>query len=798
MNWIKASLLLSLTLLLTLVLSTRFGSLPALGELLNPFQGFWQNMAQTGLKKDYNIQSDKLNDPVHIIFDERNVPRVFANNDYDLYFAQGYVHAKDRLWQLDFQTRAAAGRLSEIFGSQTLQYDRYQRRIGMTYGAERIVAEINRDPRTRHMVQAYIDGINHFITHLRKAHYPIEYKITGISPEMFNTQKVALMFMNLAQTLNFHPLALRYQTAKELLDEDIFKQLYPDYQSIMEPVMSREDWDFEPLTVDKPDSAFTPSIIKDLNLQPSEEGAGSNSWAVSGSNTRSGAPILVNDPHLSLTLPSIWYEMQLVGNDVNVYGVSIPGAPGIVLGFNEYLGWGSTNAGHFSMDIYEIEFRDDYKMEYYHDQQWKPVNQRMEEIKVRNLDTVIDTVYYTHHGPVVQPDSEQTMYSTIPKGHAIRWISHDASNELLAYYLMNRSTNIEEFKEGLRHFQKPSQVKSYADIHGNIGNFNVGKFAVRFQGQGQTISDGRDPAYDWRTWIPFEQLPHEINPDRGFISSANQPIVDKNYPYYIGFNYAGFSRGRRINQMLEQADNIDMDFMQEMLMDNRNLHAEYATPAMLDLIDRSLLNAYEQEVLEALGGWEYHFSADDNLAYVFRQWWDSFYDTLWEPLSKNTELPVLKPNRFETTYLLQQNKLDLFPADIPELLARTFSDILTEIREQHGDDLSNWKYGEMRSVEFRHLSRLPGFGVTDLNTGGDADAINAFRDNHGPSWRMVVEFTDPVQARVIYPGGQTGNPAHRDYDNNVLEWSRGELYDIQFLYSPEDEIETTKKLLLRP
>lgn len=798
MRWLKPAFLISITLLLTFVLSTRFGTLPPVGDLFNPFKGFWQNMAQIGLDRDYKIDIDQIQEPVTILFDDRGVPRIFAENDYDLYFAQGYVHAKDRLWQLDFQSRAASGRLSEIMGTQTLDYDRYQRRIGMVYGAENVLEEVNKDPRTRTMLEAYSDGINYYIENLRSAHYPLEYKLTDSKPEKFTPLKTALLSMSMAQTLNFHPLSYRYTNTKALLPPEIFEMLYPEYPSFSEPVIQKQDWDFEAETISPPDEIFIPSVIHDLELHKSEEGVGSNSWAVSGSKTQSGSPILVNDPHLTVSLPSLWYEAQHITPDVNMYGVTVPGAPMMLIGFNKNLGWGSTNSGSFSMDIYEIEFRDSRKLEYLHDDEWLPVTLKVEEIKVRNMPTKLDTVRYTHHGPVVQPKDKQTMHNRIPQDHAIRWLSHDGSNEMLSYYLMSRAENLEEFQEAITHFDKPSQLKSYADVDGNIGNFNVGKFPVRFEGQGLQISDGRNSAYDWNKWIPKEHMPFEINPDRGYISSANQPIVDENYPYYMGFEYAGFSRARRINNVLSEHSNFDMDFMQTMLMDDHNLNAEVTLPVFISKLDKSELSESESVVYDLFVDWDFKFNAESSVAYFYQQWWDSFSRKFHKKLFGEIDQPIMRSNRSELAYLLQSGDYKKLPIEVDSLIIKSFQKTHADIIQQFGADPENWHYGDMRSVSINHLAYLPGFGRTDLSVGGHSDAINAFRGVHGPSWRMIVEFTDPVQARVIYPGGQTGNPAHPDFDKMIDGWSQGELFDINFISSPDDDLNKIKSIRMKP
>ncbi len=619
---VKFSVFTGAALLLTVLLNTRIGMVPPLGPFSNPWSGFWQNM-ESGKISDQKWVSEKLQSEVTVIYDERGVPHIFAQNDYDLYFAQGFVTARDRLWQIDFQARAAAGRLSEVLGEQAVDFDREQRRLGMLYGAEINAESMAKDPRTAGMIRAYGDGYNAWLGTLNPKDYPVEYKILDTEPEPFTDLVPALLLMNMSKTLTSGTRAHAQTNARALLDDDLYKLLYPGELPWVDPVIPPDQtWDFEPLQPDQPEADFVPRIINHLPLQnfkagsagrnPGVEGpgfsspgvgstcvggygvsssgtgspgVGSNSWAVDGSKTESGYPLLSSDPHLALTLPSIWYEIHLNSEGINTYGVSLPAAPGIVIGINEFCAWGITNAGSTVLDIYEIEFRDENRQEYWHDGEWKPVTKRPEKIKVRGGDVIIDTVLYTHHGPVTQPFDESIAPARFPEGHAVHWLAHYPENVLLSLYKINRAGSQDEFEEGLRHFTNITQNFTYADRAGNISMGHIGKFPVRFKGQGDYIADGRDPAWEWNRFIPFEHLPRSFNPERGFVSSANQAPVSCEYPYYLGRFYANFSRGSRINHILSASDAITPAFFEEMLMDDLSLHAAKFLPFMLAHLD---------------------------------------------------------------------------------------------------------------------------------------------------------------------------------------------------------------------
>lgn len=795
-KWFKASLALSFCLFLIFTFSVRFGTMPPAGDFLNPFQGFWQNMAHVGLKKTYRIRASELRDNVTVVFDERGVPSIFAQNDHDLYFAMGYVQARDRLWQLDFQTRAAAGRLSEIIGPQAIGYDLYQRRIGMGFGAENSAHAMLANDTTRLILEAYTAGINHFIRDLRKAHRPLEYKLLDYEPEYFTPLKVAYLLMYMSQTLNFQTHAPRVSVSRSLLPDHLFEILFPESPYFPEPVMAEFEPVSEPIRRNKPEGLFTPAYPQSLQLRGSEPGAGSNNWALSGDKTALGVPILVNDPHLSLTLPSIWYEMQLHSPEVHVRGATLLGAPGVVIGMNPHTAWGTTNAGSFATDIYEIEFRDEHRMAYWYDGEWKPVTLRIEEITVRGAPNVIDTVRYTHHGPVMT-DHFDLGNRRIPGGHAIGWIAHQSSNEILAFYYMNRAHNLSSFMKGMAHFLKPSQNWVYADIHGDIAMINAGKFPVRFHRQGFEISDGRNPAYDWESWIPFAHMPKEINPERGFVSSANQEIVSSEYPYFLGDFYANYERGRRINTLLDKTNGATVSDMEVMLLDNHSLHAENALPIMLSHLTESSKDVFESNILEKLRSWNFKYDADEPMPHFFDYWWGRFEHRLWKPLTDSLEAAAMRPSRATTVYLMKHNRHEAFLVPFDSVLTTTFNETVSDFRTWYSEDISQWRYGTMRTARIAHLANLNGFGL-QMTKGGTSEAINAYRGTHGPSWRMIVELTTPPRARVVYPGGQTGNSAHRNYTAMIPAWQDGLFFDMTLTSHPDSVGYHSKTLRLRP
>jgi penicillin amidase len=780
-RYLKAILSLCLAALLTWLLSVPLGKLPALGHFMSPASGFWQNMQSDSIA-DLSIASEKLNRPVEVYYDARGVPHIFAENDYDLYFAQGFVTARDRLWQIDFQARAAAGRLSEILGPLALGYDRAQRRLGMQHGAENNLRSIMEDSQSALAVQAYTDGYNAWLESLSPKDYPLEFKILGYEPEAFTPLNTALTMMSVAQTLTANTRAHAQSNARVLLPPEVYEKLYPLEIPWVKPMIpAGHSWDFDPVSTTPPESDFVPNITKGLELPHREPGAGSNSWAVDGSRTQSGYPMLASDPHLGVTLPSIWYEIHLNSEALNVYGASIPGSPGVIIGFNENCAWGITNGDSISLDVYEIEFKDEAQNYYWHDEQWKEVLHRVEVIKIKGKQPHIETVPYTHHGPVALYSDKDSANSRYPHGHAIQWMAHRPGNILRAILNYNRAENLQQFQKALRDFDNISMNFTYADREGNISIGHYGHLPVRFSGQGEFISDGRDPAYDWSQLIPFEHLPRIKNPDHGFVFTANQAPVSKNYPYFLGRFYADFNRNHRIHDLLENSSGITMENFEEMLMDNRALTPAKILPFKLSKLQIKDGDSEQSKLIQLLSDWSGDYDSDSAVALFFPVWQREFSKQLWLPLfDPENDIHLFRPYFTVTMDHLLKGDWDIFPVDVVDAVNASFQQSFEQAITQYGADPENWHYGTQRKYHIQHLAYIPGLGRQNINTGGHPEAINAMGNVFAPSWRMVVELGPEIRAKIHYSGGQTANPGHPQYDRAIDDWATGRLHEANF------------------
>jgi len=788
MNLFKAILPLLILIGSIFALNTNFGTVPPLGKFFDPQAGFWAN-AETSIPESSEVNFENYNGNATIYFDDRSVPHIFADNEYDLYFAQGYVVARDRLFQLELQTLDASGRLAEKIGPRALGIDKTTRRRGMPYGAEKALKMMKEDPKIWESVNAYSDGINAYIESLEAKDFPLEYKILNFSPEEWTPIKTAHLLKNLTRTLAGGNSDDRTSNTMEYFGADFIEKFFSAKPNLNDPIIPpSKNWDFEAIEVQSPDTLYKPASAVELGEYERPEGIGSNNWVVSGSKTESGYPILANDPHLSLTLPSIWYEVQLNAPGINTYGVSLQGAPGIIIGFNENVAWGTTNTASDVMDWYEIKFRDETQQEYWHDGEWKPTKTRIEEIKVRGEETIIDTVKYTHHGPVTKVESQLDEDSK-PVYHALRWIAHEFSNDLKTIYGFNRAKTYSDFEEAVKHWVAPAQNFVFASNEGDIGIYVSGKLPNKWKYQGRTVSDGTDPLYDWQGWIPFEHNPNMKNPERGFVSSANQESAAPDYPYYLDDDFAPFERGRRINELLASMDNITANDMQKMQMDNYSYYAKTLLPSLLEWVDTDSLNDLEKEILGDVESWKYMMEGEQIVPTVFRQWSANFYRAIFDDEYETTDAVLRYPPRDMFVEVIKTQPDFAFTDDIKTKKIETREDIATasfkksvlQLTNYLGEYGDKWKWGYLINNDVDHLASIPGLGRQNLFSSGSSEAINATRGGTGPSWRMVVEVGPEVKGYGVYPGGPSGNPGSPNYESMIESWRIGELFELNFM-----------------
>ena len=513
---------------------------------------------------DGDIPVPGLSARVEILRDARGVPHIYAQSMADALFAQGYATAQDRLWQMDLSRRKALGELSEIFGNRTLSADIESRTLGFPEVAASALADLPRDE--RRLLDAYTRGVNAFIDSHRHR-LPWEFLLLRYQPQRWRAIDSVAVALNLATALSqsWQTDLMREHVAAKL-GQDLLPDVFPDRSALDVPVA-----EFPPPAPRRADAGGTGLswnvfAAGDIRVpaadrrwtQPRADNplwfaaaVGSNNWVVSGAHTKSGKPLLANDPHLTHSVPSVWYMVHLHAPGLNVTGVSLPGLPLVIIGHNEHIAWGMTNTGPDVQDLYIETFNPRDPRKYLHNGQWVDAEVRNEDIKVRNQRDYHLTVVVTRHGPIVSHDGgrELALQWTLLSPHAVE----------LPFLSIDRASNWQEFTAALRDFKVPMQNCVYADTEGNIGFYAAGLVPIRKHGNGAVPVPGSTDDFDWTGFIPFDDLPHSFNPPSGIIATANGRIVPDNYPYFITAKWEAPFRTARIFQLLREAGFLHHD-----------------------------------------------------------------------------------------------------------------------------------------------------------------------------------------------------------------------------------------------
>ncbi len=823
MRILKFVLCLAITCSLIYVFDNRWvikgNPVPALGKFLDPFDGFWRNLETSTPTESITLDLPGLHDKVTVVFDSLDIPHIFANNDEDLYLAQGYITATHRLWQMEFQTHAAAGRVSEITGEGKngviLNYDRGQRRLGMVYAAENTLQALGKNSKSVVMADRYSKGVNAYIASLEYETLPFEYKLLDYKPEPWTPLKCALLLKSMAQTLNMGHKDMQMTNALRLYNKAIVDVLYPDRDTPEDPIVSKPGgWKFASILSDTLPMALPEELIKLTNKLPDPDpNTGSNNWAVSGAKTSTGSPMLCGDPHLNLNLPSIWYGIQLNAPGINCMGASLPGTPAVIIGFNDSIAWSLTNAQRDLVDWFRITYQDDSKEKYLMDGKWMNTKKVVEAFHVRDQQIFYDTVIYTHWGPVTYDESYHAEDNL--KHYAFRWISHDGSDEFNTFFNLNRAENHGDYMAALDSYSAPAQNFVFASVSGDIAMRVQGKYPARRKDEGKFVLDGSHSVNGWQAFIPNEQNVMDKNPSRGFVSSANQFPVDETYPYYITATSYESYRNRRINDVLDSSSSITTQDMMALQNDNFNLKAAESLPLFFQYLDTTTFTKEEARAYAILRSWDFTNSTQSEGASYFEAWWTNIMTLAWDELN-NEKIILSRPTSFNTIKLIR-DKPDLSFFDIQGTQEKeTARDVVRKAFTFGVEDIEDWiiehsdssqsshavarpTWAEYKDSYITHLLRIEALNV-HIKAGGGRDMVNALSRTHGPSWRMVVSLEKSgMKAWATYPGGQSGNPGSPHYLDMLGRWLEGRYFPLHFLRAPEDGDSAAKhRMILNP
>jgi penicillin amidase len=742
-----------------------------------------------------------LSDKVLIQYDCYGVPHITASNDSDLFFAQGYVTAKDRLWQMEYNRRLVAGRLAEILGQSLVEQDYEIRRLGLYRSSVATYETLSDD--MKNLSAAFAAGVNHYIQ-TNKNNLPREFKVLGYVPEPWH----AVDSISIPRMMFWH---LSGSLEEELMLAKLVKELGPE--KALE-LVSNKPADPETHIKWKQAAALLPmdfgsapfpilSALADFSQSSGAVRAiGSNNWVIDGKKSATGAPILANDPHLTLTNPAVWHEVHLTGPGLNVIGSTFPGVPGVIIGHNEHIAWGVTNVGYDVCDLYTEKLDPEKKGNYLYKGESKQFRKVTEKIKYKSdggMKEVDRDILYTVHGPVVDEQEGQVL--------ALRWTGHEPSTEFKYMYLLNRASNLEEFRDALNYYQLGAQNFLYADIDGNIFYQPTGKVPIR-NGLPYLPLDGSSGESEWTGYIPYESLPRALNPEEHFIATANARPVDTTYPYYIGYFFDIGYRVKRIKDLLQAKDKLTFEEVQAIQADDYVLAAERLKPQLLAAIEaeRDLLPERTYSAAALVKNWDNYSTTDSVACTIFNKWLERIAEnTLRDDLGEESlkywgadpdiivVLLVRSANRDDLKFDWFDNTKSPAHETKYHVIALSLQQAVEGLSFTYGYDTQGWTWGKIHQLTLVHgLKSLdkkynngpyPRRGCNDtVNNGAFSFFQNDFASGLGPSLRMTVELRPGVEhAENVIPGGECGEPQSPHYQDQLIDfWMKNKAHPMLF------------------
>ena len=815
-RWVTAALCAAVGIGTTYVGVAGAGPLPPLGGLLSPAVGLWAN-AVNDLPAEVTSKIPSLDGTVDVRYDARSVPHIFATTDADAMRALGYVTARDRLFQLELQSRAGEGTLTELVGDVALPADQETRRLGMPRSAERKWRDIGQDTPSGKLLLAYAEGVNAYRASLAPGQWPVEYKLLNRAPREWVPLHSVHVLNRMGYTLARSPGELELLEARALVGDAAANALMEESSPVQEPIQpmnraaARQALSVIPAP-GAPDS-LAARLVASLrstspemtplawrkDIDPAVEQArafASNNWAVAPSRSANGHALLAGDPHLELTLPSIWYEVHIVvPGSFEIGGVSIPGLPGVPIGYSRAVAWSATNTGADVMDFWREKVDNDAAPTAYEldGVMTKFADTRIETYR-NALGAVIDvdTIYYTHRGPMQRQGREWL---------SMRWTVLEAGQELQGYFAAFHATTAPAFLDSMaRYYQAPAQNFITADTSGTIMIRSTGRYPVRADsGRGTQVRDGWFAKNDWIGDWPATRYPQGRNPAQGYLASANQqPIDPQQDALYLGPD-PNFEiwRALQINRLLRADSSVTVDDMRAFHTNPGSVRADLLAPALVAAARARITAGDTARSLTAaatlLGSWDRQYTRDNTGARLFEtavaQTIALLYD---EFIPAKSDTRAVTPSESRLLQLLADSANgwwdDRRTADVREdrnvILAKALRLAYDTLVTEYGDPATTpWTWGRVAPAKPNHVLRLAGFAAPELPIDGGRGTLNpsvsAKRVNYGASWRMVVEMDKEPRIHAVYPGGQSGNPASTRYLDRYATWANGQLDSVR-------------------
>ncbi len=769
-----------------------------------------------------------LRAPVTVIRDRWGVPHIYASNLHDLFMAQGFVHAQDRFWQMEFWRHIGTGRLSEMLGKTTLDQDRFIRTLGWNRAAQQDLAALG--PEERAILEAYAAGVNAYLEQHR-SRLPLEFTLFRLFGRRWEIEPwQPLHTVAWAKVMAWD---LGGNWDDELLNARIVQRIGPErLRELVLPYPTDRPVIVPTAVMESPLPEETSRALLDLGqaLQRATLGdgpeRGSNNWVVAGSRSATGKPLLANDPHLSIQMPSIWYEVALHCEPVTpecpiqVAGASFPGVPGVIIGHNDRIAWGVTNLGPDVQDLYMERANPDNPFEVEFQGRWEPVQVITEEIRVAGqAEPVRLTVRITRHGPVINDVVEaltrtQTLY-------AFRWTALEPSSIVRALLRLNRARNWEEFHEALKDWDVPGQNFVYVDGDGHIGYQATGRVPIRAKGDGLVPVPGWTGEYEWVGYVPYEEMPRRLDPPEGFLVTANNAVVGPDYPHFLAAVWDYGDRAQRITDLLRAKDRLSIEDMAAIQNDTLSLAAQAIVPYVLDLSFEDPLARQAQEILRA---WDFRATPDQPGPTIFETFLKHLLHEAWvDELGEEIVRDLLtggSHNRYWARWALAQPDLSWWDDQRTpqretrdDIVWRAFQQAVAELRDRLGGDPRAWTWGKVHTATFVHgtLGRsgirpveaifnrgpypAPGTSAAVNNTGFDVGKGFAVRSL--PSLRFIASAANWSDSRFIHTTGQSGLPGHPHYDDFIPLWLSGGYHPMPWTRA-EVEREAVGILILQP
>ncbi len=776
------------------------------------------------------IQLAGLERSVDVIFDRRGVPHAYGHSDEDLARVLGYLHARDRLWQLDLVRRAAAGQLSEIFGESLYNFDVFKRVIGLRRTAQKL--EKSLDKNSLKIIQAYCDGVNAFID--AAGPLPtIEFRVLGYQMKPWTVDDVLTLARQTGWQLsgNWDVEVLRAAVAAERGEEAMWAVLPrhrdpgpyiipPDQKSYSKGADNSQPSEKKHARAFSTDSIDGLLALLDINRRDREFPAGvasipmaSNSWVLSPSKTKSGGAMMCNDPHLDMLLPSVWHEAHLHGDDIDVIGVAFPGTPMIVLGHTPQVAWGATTTCADTQDLYAIVTDSDHPGKYLYDGQWRPFEIADEKIRIRTKNGHEERtvrVRLTVHGPII---TDQLGFADKLPPLAMRWTGYEKSDEMDALFRMAKAGDTKSLLDAIGRLKVPIQNWVYAGSDGHIGYIAGGLLPIRKKGDGTMPVPGDDPEYAWAGFVPHSELPQITDPPAGFIATANNKVVPQDYPYIVSHEYAPPYRAARIVEVLRAGEKFTAEDVARLQMDTKLLLGRRLTPFFIKAYENAGTKGDERigKLVEMLKKWDYSTNTDEVAPAFFHEAYrqafrltyeDEVSPKLWRELREEGTAYIGFDNGIEEDFALFDDRRTADKVESrDDILVAAMSEAIGVLESELGPSIENWKWGKLHTILFdhpfggQHPMLRKTFSLGPYPLAGSRDTVNngyfhwwagPYKISVGPSLRHIVDYGNMASCKFTITIGQSLHRLSKHYSDQVMDWIEGRYHPMPTLRSDVD------------